>query len=259
MIYLHTSIEQYKTLINDKIKHSFLSEHIKQPKISNEKLSILTTILNQTTLPTYKKESYLITTMLVQIALDTHDLVPDSSKDEKLVSLTTKQLTVLAGDYYSGLYYLLLADIEDIDMIQMLASTIKKINELKMSFYEQNVKTLNEYIDLYTKIESILVIQVADFIQSSLHKELIEELLITSKLLEEKRNYDNNGQTPLLNFWLMQTGFSDTSLVSDIENVINEHKTRLEKHLKECTVEHGIADLIKKVIYNTTSSVVREG
>ena len=51
-------------------------------------------------------QNYALSTMLIQIALDTHEHISNESVEEK-----NRQLTVLAGDYFSGLYYKLLADI----------------------------------------------------------------------------------------------------------------------------------------------------
>src|SRR5699024_3634853 len=97
--------------------------------------------LNNINMPVKKKEKYMITTMLVQIALDTHDLVTDKKNDtvEPLSVESTRQLTVLAGDYYSGLYYLLLAEIEDYQLIHALAIAIKEITELKLRCIIRNL------------------------------------------------------------------------------------------------------------------------
>src|SRR5699024_12080275 len=100
----------------------------------------LSVILNNRSMSILRKKQYIITTKLVQIAWDTNDLVPVTNDEmDSEESRVAKQLTVLAGDYYSGLYYLLLSEIEAFDMIHILASAIKEINEYKMKLYYQEI------------------------------------------------------------------------------------------------------------------------
>src|SRR5699024_11828541 len=91
-----------------------------------------------------KKKQIILTVMLVQCALDTHELVPVNN--DSMLSKTEKQLAVLAGDYYSGLYYALLAEHGQIRMIQILANAIKQINEYKMNIYYGEANDINELI-----------------------------------------------------------------------------------------------------------------
>ena len=67
----------------------------------------------------YEKDTYITAIMLMYIALDTHDNVSNTNVMMRTV-YKCNQLTVLAGDYYSGLYYKLLAKLGDIKMIKVL-------------------------------------------------------------------------------------------------------------------------------------------
>src|SRR5699024_4304436 len=74
-------LNNLKSLLKMKMKHSYLEKYIQKPVINEEKLFVLHAILNNINMPVKKKEKYMITTMLVQIALDTHDLVTDKKND----------------------------------------------------------------------------------------------------------------------------------------------------------------------------------
>src|SRR5690625_1744913 len=129
--------------------------------------------------------------MLVQTALDTHDSVPISNDKENKETKISKQLKVLAGDYYSGLYYLLLSEIEDISLTHQLASAIKEINEYKMKLYYKEIKSFDDYISTKNKIESLLISQVADFLNEKTMKLISEDWMLIHQLLKEKKTVHN--------------------------------------------------------------------
>src|SRR5690625_677341 len=124
--------------------------------------------MEQTSLSKAEKRQYILAVMLIQIALDTHDLIPASKKcittDHEQMNM---QLSVLAGDFYSGLYYLILANLDDIKMVQILATAIKEINECKMKLYYKEVSSLSEYLSLKEKIGSLLIIRFSDYFKKS--------------------------------------------------------------------------------------------
>src|SRR5699024_7799954 len=110
-----------------------------------------------------EKKQIIITVMLVQCALDTHELVPVNNNS--MLSETEKQLAVLAGDYYSVLYYTLLAEHGQIRMIQILANSINQIYEYKMNIYYEEANDINELIYFLMKIETLLIVSVVEEFQ----------------------------------------------------------------------------------------------
>ncbi|WP_249871872.1 heptaprenyl diphosphate synthase component 1 [Oceanobacillus saliphilus] len=221
-----TEIQNLRGLLEDKIHHKYLDKYLQKPKIDDEKLRILTSLIdNKVSLHPIQKERYIITAMMVQIALDTHELVPvrnemDETKEDKL----TKQLRVLAGDYYSGLYYLLLSEIEDFDFIHTLASAIKKINEYKIQLYYKEVDSLEEFIDITKKIDSTLITNVTQYIYDCSINELIADWLFTEKLNMDLREAQLNKNFPLFEKWKdIDKSSNYTSFITKM-NVLNHEK-----------------------------------
>lgn len=223
-------LEELKRSIEKKIEHSYLDQYIDAPKIDHYKLFVLYSILNETSLSKETIRHYIVSTMLVQIALDTHELVPStnetslSRQDQK-----SKQLLVLAGDYYSGLYYLLLSEIEEISMIHILASAIKEINELKMKLYYNEVNSFKEYVQLMKQIDSLLIVRVVEAFTNFNIKPFIEDIFITCKLIEEKLSLYKTGCSKIFNNFLTNGHF--TSVLQQIKIGIREHTHNIEHYL----------------------------
>ena len=190
MISLNTSmteIQHIRNLLEDKIHNEYLERHIQKPIIHEGKLQILAELVfSCDSLSIIQKERFVITTMMVQMALDTHDLVPigneeNETKEEKL----SKQLNVLAGDYYSGLYYYLLSEIEDVELIHTLAIAIKNINEYKMKLYYKEIETFETFMDVTKQIDSMLLVRVARFLHGDELNQVISDRLLTERLVHE--------------------------------------------------------------------------
>ncbi|HLS36377.1 MAG TPA: heptaprenyl diphosphate synthase component 1 [Bacillota bacterium] len=184
---------QLEQEIEDKLSYHFLDENIMIDKINKSKLKSLTFVMRQSNFPKHIQDKYIIAITLVEIASEIHEQIKenDEIKDDHQDSLT-KQLTVLGGDYYSSLYYMLLAELEDIKFIQHIATTIKRLNELKMDFHFFVSRDPNNYFTLRQKIESYIINSVAQYIEFNDENTLktIERLLLVDLLHREKDFYE---------------------------------------------------------------------
>src|SRR5690625_2804939 len=114
-------------------KHSFLKAYSTDPTIDDDKVRFLYAIL-QKKLPKKDTDMFVISSLLVQAALDVHESVTLNDVTSDFLR-KNRQLTILAGDYYSSLYYYLLAENEHLPLLSVFSNTIQKINEYKMSIY----------------------------------------------------------------------------------------------------------------------------
>ncbi|MCM3566784.1 heptaprenyl diphosphate synthase component 1 [Neobacillus mesonae] len=162
----------------------YLLTTIDTPVIDDDKLLILVSIMEFLELPYNKLENLALSTMLIQTALDTHEHISRTSEDEK-----KRQLTVLAGDYYSGLYYKLLADSEEIFMIDSLSNGVKEVNEYKVSVYHKESDSVETLIKNVKMLESALLERFTSYFKADLWSESAANLLLFKRLLNEKKLY----------------------------------------------------------------------
>lgn len=179
-----------KKQVEQKVFHPYLLKYIDTPIIDDDKLLILISIMDRLELSYNEIKNYSIATMLIQIALDTHEQISNAPVDEK-----KRQLTVLAGDYYSGLYYKLLADSESIVMIKKLSQGTKEINEHKISIYQKETNNIDRLMNSMKKIESSLLTRFSEFFQVDLWSEWIANLLLLKRLLREKKQFSVTGSS----------------------------------------------------------------
>lgn len=182
---IQETFNHVKKQIERKVLNPYLLHYITSPTIDQHKLLILTSILKKIGLTKSQLEACAVTTMLIQIALDTHDTVK-TEEDKEHKSL---QLTVLAGDFYSGLYYKILASHNDIEMIRVLAEGIKDVNEQKINLYQKDFHHIDELMDCVKKIESALFTKIINFFHCQSWNPFVQNFLLLNRLLMERRTY----------------------------------------------------------------------
>src|SRR5690554_1975753 len=105
MIKMHTSLPDYPE-VRTRLLYAFLQQNPKQAEHS---------------------EVCALATSLAQLGLDTHDMVTSTPTEELVGQARSRQLKVLAGDYYNSRFYHLLSHIGRIDIIRLLSGAISEV------------------------------------------------------------------------------------------------------------------------------------
>ncbi|WP_039041780.1 heptaprenyl diphosphate synthase component 1 [Sporosarcina sp. ZBG7A] len=116
----------------DSIKAFFLLLPIVNEKIKDDKLRKITLSLGA-----------------IHAALDIHDRIESTH-----ATSAEQQLTVLAGDHFSGIHYRILAEIGEFGFIRELSQTIAHINEQKTSLHHERRTTGPILLERLKVIES---------------------------------------------------------------------------------------------------------
>jgi heptaprenyl diphosphate synthase len=188
-----------KERLQVKLQHPVLMQHIDMPDIDEEKLLLLYSILKSAKLHTKHIEHYAVAVMLVQIALDTHEKVSE-------MNVKKRQLTVLAGDYYSGLYYHLLADNHDISFIRTLAKAIEEVNEHKIYLHQHKASTVNEMIYSVQMIEASLIMKTCQHFQVTDWEEYAASFLGYARIAREYKQACNGESSVIFAAWKSLSG-----------------------------------------------------
>jgi heptaprenyl diphosphate synthase len=190
-----------KNQLHERLQHPFLMRYIDSPIVDEDKLLLLYSILKSANLHIEHIKRYALTIMLVQIALDTHERVSDKVHTEASDSHKRRQLTVLAGDYYSGLYYYLLAENHDISLIRVLAEGIKEINEQKIRLYQKSGRTVEEVIDSVEIIEAALLQKTCEYFNVTDWKVFSSIVLARKRIAHEYQEYKQQRYAPIFAAW----------------------------------------------------------
>lgn len=191
--HLEASIKHY---VEEKLSYSYLQKYIDSPQIDEDRISFL--VLPFTKGEQVLKEEEIIrlisTVMLIQIGLDTHEKVTNSPSE----SLKERQLTVLAGVYFSGQYYKILSELENVSLINQLAQAIKIVNESKISLYKQEYFSVQQILESVKTIESAIINSFFEHYDTSQWKELVCEAMFLRRMVYEEKKLEQGIMTPLL-------------------------------------------------------------
>lgn len=230
-------VHDIKQKIEQQIKYAYMDQFVHKPIIQTEKIWFLREMFNQLQLEKEKIETLIIPCILVEIALDTHDAVKLDASDEEPTVQT--QLTVLAGDYYSGLYYYLLSHSKEISLVRVLAGAIKDINELKMDLF--NVASIDyvTFMKIHKEINAVLIKKVAKEYHFEADFDYIQRWLMFEKMIREQSLLLNDYESSLYKKWFSHRSNMSiqkyTELLKDdiqneslfFKNSINEKESQL--------------------------------
>ena len=253
---INVKMAEIKELIEAKVRHPYINQYINTPKIDEDKLLLLYSIFKELKLPQHQIESYIITTMLVQIALDTHETVSNSSVLTLPNTLKNHQLTVLAGTYFSGLYYYLLADIDDINMIRTLAEAIKDINEHKIRYYQKDADHFDTLINTVEMIEVSLFRKITEFFHLPKWTELATKTLLLKRLMSERETFASKGYSILFDtmrnlFFPVSTNVEMVAMGIEEETyllqMIDKYIAHLKQLIEKCLVSNQTVNKLLEV------------
>jgi Heptaprenyl diphosphate synthase (HEPPP synthase) subunit 1. len=180
------TVQQLEEKVKETIRHPFLSEHFDMPEIAQENIQLVLAILTDQNLNAKSLETYASAVMLVQIALDSHDRVENGRED---AAGPNRPLSVLAGDYFSGLYYWLLSEIPDIRFIRTLAEAIRAVNESKIQVYHREVRTVDELMEKLKIIDTYLYQKLASYFRDPYWEAVSRHWLHIYKLKNYREKY----------------------------------------------------------------------
>ncbi|QOR65273.1 heptaprenyl diphosphate synthase component 1 [Cytobacillus suaedae] len=247
-------IAELKELIQTRISYPFINKYIETPIIDEDRLILLYLIFNDLQLSSREVERYTITSMLVQMALDTHETVSNSVPQEKSDRLTSRQLTVLAGDYYSSLYYYLLADIDDINFIRILAEAIKDINENKIIFYQRDAKQFETFIHTVELIESSVFRKITGFFQLASWNELTSKVLLLKRLLLEREKLVTDDSSLFIDMMRKLFNTQESNLLHMMDSYIIDTEKAIKTSLvTNFSTDSVLVQRVNALLHSTNS------
>lgn len=118
------------------VEYDMISTHTELPEFPVPRVRLLYTFLKDSKrFDSRTAETCALAAFLVQLGLDTHDRIDlgDSLKEEQ--AMRSRQLKVLAGDYFSSVFYELLAQAGQIGMVSSMSAAICEVNRIKVRVY----------------------------------------------------------------------------------------------------------------------------
>ncbi|KKI88793.1 hypothetical protein WQ54_30265 [Bacillus sp. SA1-12] len=256
---IYVKLAKMKIALREKLAHPYLDKYISVPKLDEDKLLLFYAIFDEIDLSDDVKESYITTAMLVQTALDTHDNVTIAN-DIDSTEFVQRQLTVLAGDYYSGLYYFMLSEVKDFKMVRALAMAIREINEHKISLYQDDQANMQSILDSLLIVETALFNRVADLLKLNHWKLLSTSFLTYKRLSHEKFHLENERKLPENQIY--KSPFSLTFLNDACKNFFEETTSLLETGFSTPEIKDILYKRLQSIRFHETlhfKKTVEEG
>ncbi|MGE8001778.1 heptaprenyl diphosphate synthase component 1 [Lysinibacillus sp. NPDC093190] len=232
--YIQNSIAQLKTEIFMDVRHRTLQKYTGLPVLDeNQLFYLLVPFLNGEEWQQEEREAA-ITVGIVYAALAAHDHIKELHATSK-----EQQLTVLAGDFYSGRYYEILAMSGNVALIRNLSQGIVARCEHQIKVYEAEKRSIEQWFASITNIESGLISKFFELYSFSDYIPIMEKSLLILRLERELATYQR-GQVSLMSRVLEESArYAGAIYGNVIQDKIVQLKTELLQEIEDASFLQG--------------------
>ena len=237
------SVKTLQSNIDQHVHHRALRQNVGQPTLQEEQLFFIQLpFLNETPMNAEQMKSA-VAVGIVHASLREQEKVKETEATSK-----EQQLTVLSGDYYSGRYYQILAGAGNIALIQKLSQGIVERCEHQVRIYE-TPRTLADWIDSLTVIESKLIEQFYAVYGFTNYVELMQQTLIVIRLQQEL-NALQQGASCFLHkaYTLNEQAFSVEALCEALTQQVHMGQKQVHALLQASTLQEELKQKIAQYI-----------
>lgn len=228
--YIQNSIAQLKTEIFMDVRHRTLQKYTGAPVLDeNQLFYMLVPFLNGEYWQREQREAA-ITVGIVYAALSAHDHIKEFNATSK-----EQQLTVLAGDFYSGRYYEILALSGNIALIRKLSQGIVERCEHQIKVYEAENRSVDQWFASISNIEAGLIKQFFELYAFDQYIPIMEKSLLMLRLEKEWTSY-LQGQASIVSKALeLSARYAGTTYENIIQTKITQLKSELLKDIEQAS------------------------
>lgn len=182
--YIKEQVSQLKNNILMQLHHRTLLQFTGQPIVEEGQLLYLLLPKLNGEQWSAKHEKAATAVAMINAALHEHEQI-----DEQDATSKSQQLSVLAGDYYSGLYYTTLASIPDIQLIRNLSEAVAEVCECKTALYEPEKRSLKEWLEVFRVIEAKTTEQFLKRFHFESYIDIANQGLVLTRFKRELKQY----------------------------------------------------------------------
>ncbi|MEB2279809.1 heptaprenyl diphosphate synthase component 1 [Lysinibacillus xylanilyticus] len=232
--YIQNSIAQLKTEIFMDVRHRTLQKYTGLPVLDeNQLFYLLVPFFNGEEWQQDEREAA-ITVGIVYAALAAHDHIKELDATSK-----EQQLTVLAGDFYSGRYYEILAMSGNVALIRNLSQGIVARCEHQIKVYEAEKRSIEQWFASITNIESGIISKFFELYSFRDYMPIVEKSLLILRLERELATYQR-GQVSLMSKVLEESArYAGATYGNVIKDKIVQLKTELLQVLEDASFLQG--------------------
>ncbi len=250
--------------INKITSNMFIEEYVTLPEISVVRLKLLYISLYDTSVSKEVRKIYSVAAGLIQMGLDLHESVTNY-KEPSERGMRNRQLSILAGDFYSSQYYSLLAENNLTDDIKIFASAIRDINIAKMKLYTDSYDVTYGSMEHFFKLAREKETSLYTYFLGKFHNEkekaiwqdIIENMIIFNQLSHELQSKTINKHD--FSFYLINyyANFDERNEIN--KNILlNEvSQSKIGYLYKKYDIERKIDDLISDTYSQLIKTIER--